>query len=768
MRGVLAIFRRETAAYFNTSLGAIILVYLLVSYGIFFFYIADVFASRVADLRVFFGAAPLLLAWIVPVVTMRLVSEERSSGTIELLVTLPLRAWQIVLGKYLAAVTIISLGTALTFTYPLTLSFFGDLDSGPLIGGYLGLLLLVGAYVAVGLVCSALSSSQVIAALSALVACMFLWVIDKWAALIPDELGALLRWSGFEHHFLWFSRGVIDSRDLLFYGSAILLGIALATHLLQRQQVAPGPSVASARNLLMNSRLRVGLLALGLLALNYLGAQSFFRADLSEDRQYSLSAAARTLVRSLDGPTQVELFVSSDLPRRYSQHPQLILDKLEEFQAEAILPFEIRQTDPGQDEAAIERAGRLGVTPREKSERSRDRVAAQRAWLGLSIHHLDGSEVLPFIEDPRSLEYEIAQALRRLQQGGAKKTIGFVTGHGEPDIAAAAAQERHPLQLLATVLSENYDLVAVDLSTATTVSEEVDVLVLQGPRSPLADSAWFAIDQHVARGGSLAVFPYAAIPNVQERSIAPAPVDTAPLLQAWGLTLGDQLVIQRSMQGMIRLPVTVRTPFGTAQSQQQVSSPLVPVLRDLDPEHAITRRLNTVVAPFTRAVQVGDLPPGVEVVPLVSTAPDATVGRAVQSLDPRSLEIPSSNEVAGSYPVLVAATGPFPSNWSGRSAPTAGAAPLVERAPEGPRVLLSGSFELGLANPGLLLAMVDWMAADEMLLGIRPRTTMPPLLNVPEASSLETLRLANVAGVPLLVALLAGLRLRRRSRGGRP
>ncbi len=237
MRTVAAILRREFAAYFNTALGWIILAYLLVAYGVFFFYIADVFEAQIASMRGMFRFAPLVLAWTVPVVTMRLVAEERSSGTIELLLTLPVTEWQVVLGKYLAAVAVVALGTLLTLTYPLTLAQYGELDLGPVLGGYVGLVFVAASYVAVGLVCTTLSSSQVVAALTSLVACLLFWVVDKWSFNVPGPAGDLMRFLGFDHHFDNIARGVFDSRDLVFYASFVAVCLALAAHFVRRRRL---------------------------------------------------------------------------------------------------------------------------------------------------------------------------------------------------------------------------------------------------------------------------------------------------------------------------------------------------------------------------------------------------------------------------------------------------------------------------------------------------------------------------------------------------
>jgi len=233
-----AIFRREFGAYFNTPLGYIVVACFLLTFGFFFFYVFDVLGGQVASMRSMFRISPLVLAVLTPLVTMRLVAEERHSGTIELLLTLPVTEWQVVLGKYLAAVAVLATALLLTLSYPLTLALLGDLDLGPVCAGYFGLLLLASAYAALGLVCSSFATTQVVAGVAGLLACIFMWIVDKLAASLPGgAFTDLLRFLGFDHHFINLQRGVIDSRDLVYFASVIALSLALAVLLLRRQRL---------------------------------------------------------------------------------------------------------------------------------------------------------------------------------------------------------------------------------------------------------------------------------------------------------------------------------------------------------------------------------------------------------------------------------------------------------------------------------------------------------------------------------------------------
>lgn len=506
----------------------------------------------------------------------------------------------------------------------------------------------------------------------------------------------------------------------------------------------------SLRDARSNAGLRVALAAIVAICACALSAGSWWRADLSRDGEHTLSDGARTIVGSLEGPVRVEVFLSRDLPVQFARYTQRLQDTLSEFAAAASVPFEVVYTDPTEDEDAQQRARNLGVTPRETSARSRGKLESQVTWLGLSMHHGGSEAVLPFIESVVLLEYELARMLRGLQGGGAKLVLAVVTGHGEPDLVAAMDEERHPLRAVSAALSDDYELVSVDLSKDTELPGEAAVALLMGSQQPLSEAAIGALASFVQRGGGLALFPLGALPNPQTRQVGPAPVDFAPLVGPWGVTIGQRLVVQRGLNGTIRLPITLRTPQGPRQMQQPVSSPLVPILQTLDREHPVTRRLTTVVAPFTVTVDAAEPPPGVTATVLARSAPESTIGADVRSLDPRTLTTPSPEERAGAHPVLLALQGALPGPEG--------------TSPDATRVLIGGSFELPLASPGLLLAAVDWLASDEELLSIRPRMSAPPMLDIPEGKARDVLPLANTVGAPALVLLIGLIRLRWRRR----
>jgi ABC-2 type transport system permease protein len=238
LTNVGAIFRRELASYFNSALAYIIVPVFLLLVGGFSLYFQDILAAGVATMRTVFFWSAVFFLLLIPAVTMRLFAEERRTGSLELLVTLPVGEPEIVLGKYLASLSLIATALLLTLSYPITLGMLGDLDLGPVIGGYIGLFLLGAAFAAIGAAASALTSNQVVAFLIALIVCMVPFVSGYALAKVPTNVLPIVQYMSFDYHFNNLARGVIDSRNLIFYGSVIGLFLHLAVFSLERRRLS--------------------------------------------------------------------------------------------------------------------------------------------------------------------------------------------------------------------------------------------------------------------------------------------------------------------------------------------------------------------------------------------------------------------------------------------------------------------------------------------------------------------------------------------------
>ena len=226
MDPVLTVARRELAGYFATPVATVFIVIFLVMAGALTFTMGNFFGRGQADLQPFFTFVPWLFLFLVPALTMRLWAEERRLGTIELLLTLPLAQWQAVLGKYLAAWAFCGIALALTFPIWITVNVLGDPDNGVILAGYLGCLLVAGAYLALGAAVSALTKNQVVAFVLAVALCFVFAaagspVVTEFLTQRLPVLADIARGLSISDRFTGFTRGVVGARDLVYFASFI-------------------------------------------------------------------------------------------------------------------------------------------------------------------------------------------------------------------------------------------------------------------------------------------------------------------------------------------------------------------------------------------------------------------------------------------------------------------------------------------------------------------------------------------------------------------
>ena len=228
MANVWTICRRELSGYFGTPIAYVFLAIFVFLSGIFAFYIGDFFGGGQADLQAFFQFHPWLYLFLIPALAMRLWAEERRAGTIELLFTLPVTMVEAVMGKFLAAWMFTAIALALTFPLWITVNYLGDPDNGVILAGYLGSLLMAGAFLAIGSCISALTRNQVIAFVVSGVVCLgfvlsgFPLVLELVDALAPAIVVDAVRSFSFLTHFQAISKGVLQAGDVVYFASLIV------------------------------------------------------------------------------------------------------------------------------------------------------------------------------------------------------------------------------------------------------------------------------------------------------------------------------------------------------------------------------------------------------------------------------------------------------------------------------------------------------------------------------------------------------------------
>ena len=234
MRNTTTIALKEFKSYLASPMAYVVAGIFLVFTGFFFQSSPTTYSET--SIRGFLVWGSILLLLLAPVLTMRLLAEEKKMGTLELLLTAPVRDNEVIVGKFLGSLGILTAMLALTFYYPLLLMWFGDPDWGPIATGYLGLFLLGGASLAVGLFASSLTSNQIVAAVVAGGILFALWFVGMAADLLPEAMGEIIGYLSLSYHFPDFMRGMIDTRGIIYYLSITVLFLFLAIRSLENSR----------------------------------------------------------------------------------------------------------------------------------------------------------------------------------------------------------------------------------------------------------------------------------------------------------------------------------------------------------------------------------------------------------------------------------------------------------------------------------------------------------------------------------------------------
>lgn len=235
LKTIWILFKKELISYFNSPIAYIFIgVFLIAGNWLFF---NSFFIIGQASMRQFFALLPWIFLFLAPAITMRLWAEEKKSGTIEFLLTLPITDWQAVLAKFFGALAFLFIALILSFTLPITVAGMGNLDWGPVIGGYLGALFLGGAYLSLGLFISGLTKNQIIAFILGLAASFFAFIIgaDFVIAGAPQFAAPVMKFLGLGEHFYNIARGVIDTKDIVYYASFIFLFLWLNANIIRKR-----------------------------------------------------------------------------------------------------------------------------------------------------------------------------------------------------------------------------------------------------------------------------------------------------------------------------------------------------------------------------------------------------------------------------------------------------------------------------------------------------------------------------------------------------
>ncbi len=509
---MFALIRKEINTFFASTVGYLVIAIFLILNGLFLWIFKgefNILDSGFADLSPFFQIAPWILTFLIPAITMRSFSEENKLGTLELLLTKPFNATQLILGKYLGALLLIGIALLPSLSYVFTIfqlgNPIGNIDYGSTLGSYIGLLLLCTTYTAIGIFSSALSNNQIISFLVA-VFLSFIFYFGFSGLANYDILGSwdyIIEQWGMQLHYERINSGVIDTRDVFYFLSITTLFLVLSNAFLTQKP-------------LKTFFRPIAIVCILTLLINSLGNSFYNRFDLTQDQRFTLSTASENIILDANTPIIIDVLLKGNFPSEFKRLQSETRQLLEEFNA--INPnVKYTFTDPFEGEedrtAVLKQLQQFGLTPLEVSVQENGKTATEVVVPWAIANYQNRSVKIPLLKNTigakttdrvnnsvQELEYAFADNFNKLIYPK-KKKIAMLKGNGQlPDIKIAD---------FVKTLQEYYFVGAFTLDSINTNPEKTindlkdyDLIINAKPTQPFTDKEKYALDQHLMNGGN--------------------------------------------------------------------------------------------------------------------------------------------------------------------------------------------------------------------------------------------------------------------------
>jgi ABC-2 type transport system permease protein len=731
--------KREFRSYFDHPTAYILVIAFLAL--ALFLTIRALLGSGAATMRGLFALMPWLMGVFVPAITMRSLAEERRSGTLEWLLAHPLTELDVLLGKFLGDWLFVLAALAGTLPMAFGVLLISQADGGVMVAQYVGAALLAAQFVAIGLFASSATRNQITAFVLAL-AINYVLILSGLRVvtmgLPPWAADAVLRLAVLDH-FEAITRGVLDLRDVLYFVSTGGVFLAVAYLLVARERLS------AARGAIR--RLRVGVTAAvaGVLVLNLLGARIYGRVDLTRDNLYTLSPGTRQALRDLNDVITVKLVVSRELPPEVALTVRDVRDLLADYRRASDGKFRVIELNPDADSSAAEDAASLGIQPIDFNIMRGSEFQVKRGWLGLGMMYADASDMIPLIERTDDLEYRLTFMISNLTSPR-RPRVGLVGGYGA---------NWAPYGLFQRILGEYYQIDYVDLSTRLVDGfppEEFDVLAIVQPTEEWPEEAAAAIVTYLDHGGTALILAEGAERSEDSFYTRSAVPNIPELLEFYGVTMPGGIVYD------LRSNEVTQAPGSTAQRPLYSQYEFWPVVLPYGDE-VLTRGLSSLTLLWATAFEIAD--PGRGIRPLWVTTPDAGIQEPGGSIAVgMQFNVSPENLRRRAVALAIEARRERPPEAEGEQRYPAGRLVVV-----GDTDFLSDNYvRVNQSNLIFALNAVDWLAQDELLIGIRSKNRTPPPLVFQSDFAEAAVTWANLFGVPLLFVLLGGLRVLNRRR----
>ncbi len=614
-----SLFIKEISSFFSSLTGYLVIVVFLLLNSLFMWIVPgqfNVIGNGYATMDSLFAISPWVFLFLVPAITMRMISEEKRTGTLDLLYTRPVTELQIILAKFLASWTLVLLSLLPTLIYFWSVSKLGsppgNMDMGGTWGSYIGLLFLGGIYAAIGVFASSLTSNQIVAFITAVFLSFLIYLGFEFLSGIAESgrMVFLVSRLGISYHYNSISRGVIDSRDILYFAGVMLLFIMGTRAVLQSSKWQSG---MDSKGLKIRHLKQLVIALVLVILLGFLAGIKFFRIDLTSEKRHTLSQSSRQLIKELDDVVYVKIYLDGDLPAEFVNFRKSIRELMDEFRAYGgeKLQYEFINLYDEPDETIRNRMiGELyerglnvtNIQVRDGEGGSSARIIFPGAMasyrevqmpVNLLKNNPSLSHELNLNNSIQTLEYEFARAIHSLTLEEVPR-IAFIEGHGELD-----SLQTHSL------MDELKNFFQVDRGYINGNVEGLlnyQALIIARPVRTFSEADKFAIDQYIMQGGRVLFFldpvnPFAdSLTGGTTVALANA-VGLEDMLFKYGIRINYNLVSDLQCNYV---------PVNTAPSGQQAKFTMMPwvyhPLLSGPVTHPVTRGLNYVLGQFASSL----------------------------------------------------------------------------------------------------------------------------------------------------------------------
>jgi|TARA_B100000959_G_scaffold80244_3_gene85539 ABC-2 type transport system permease protein len=739
----LALIKKDLKGYFDQPTGYILIVVFVSMLAWSFFQSALLIGE--ASLRPLFTvdfaidkpSLPWLLALFIPAATMRLLSEEQRDGTLETLLTQPIRGWIVLLAKFTSGLLFVSIAIVATIGIPLSLTSAGDLDWGASISQYIGSIFLAGCLVSIGLFTSSLTRNQIVSFILGLTVSMALMImgLEIVAITLPSTAANLLQLLSPITHFDNIGRGIIDFRDILYFLSLISTFLC-GTFMVMRSRTL-SHKTPQYRNLQLGV---AGFIILSIL-IGWFGTSIKGRLDLTEDKIFTLSPATEEIVGQLDDLLTIDVYMSKDPPVQVSPVSRDINDFLDDVESSSDGMVKIARHFPEDDEKALKKADNAGIPPIQFNVRSQGELQIKTGYMGLALTYLDKREVVPFIQSVDGFEYRLASLVNKmLDDRSQKKIVAFLSGHQEMEISRELAS-------FASVLNQQYQVITLATNEGIPIDlEDVDVLMITSPKSRIGETHRESIKNYITDGGKAFIAIEPVLVDFNQLAGIPNRDSSADfILSTFGISVESDLVFD--------LQSNETLAFGTGGAGN-VYLPYPYWVKANVVDSKIGGEVSNVVMPWASTVGILDLPDSEYTVsPLISTTEFGSIDMNLRNLRPNS---PTFSETTGDNFVLSDLGVALEHSNGSRMVITGDADWISETATRFNSNVLLG------------LNIIDWLAQEDNLASVRSKVVSERNLVFSSDRHRNIVQYSNIGGVPLVFIILGLARfMQRRSKGFR-